>query len=150
MGLPPIVAIFFRERNWLFGVIEIGGAPAMLCGVIAAFRRRDAPQWLELLALAAIPVGLAISLYDFGGITTFTQLLEIAGSAGFLIGTYLLARDRESGYWWFTIMNIATGLLLYLEHYPLIVPQQILSVIIVLDARRIRRSRAKPVSLASI
>lgn len=118
MGLPPIVMIFFRERNWLFGAIELGGAPAMLCGLIVARTRKDAPRWLSRTALFAIPVGLGCSLYDFGGITTLNQLLEIAGSAGFLVGTYLLSKDQESGYGWFMLMNAATGWLLYIEKYP--------------------------------
>lgn len=139
LGLPPIVAIFFRERNWLFGSIELGGAPSMLCGLIAAFAAKKAPAWLDRIALAAIPIGLGLSLYDFGGLRTFNQGLEVAGSAGFLIGTYLLAKDDERGYWWFMLMNLSTGWLLYREGYPLFVPQQALSVVFIVDAYRVRR-----------
>jgi len=139
LGLPPIVWIFFLERDWIFGTIELGGVPAMLCGLIAAFNRKGAPSWLDRLALVAIPVGLGLSVWDFGGITTSTQLLEIAGSAGFLIGTYLLAKDRQSGYYWFMLMNVATGILLGLQGYYLFVPQQIISIILIADAYRVRR-----------
>ena len=139
-GLTPIVIIFFSERNWIFGIIELGGAPAMLCGLISARTRKGAPKWLDRIALAVIPIGLGYSLYDFGGITTLNQLLEIAGSTGFLVGTYLLSKDRSSGYRWFVLMNAATAWLLYIEGYPLFVPQQILSAIFVTDAHRVYRS----------
>ena len=141
LGLPPIVWIFFLEKDWIFGSIEIGGAPAMMCGLIAAFSRKDAPSWLDKLALVAIPVGLILSAWDLGGINTGTQLLEIAGSGGFLVGTYLLAKDHESGYYWFMLMNVATGILLGIQGYYLFVPQQILSIFLIADAHRIRRSR---------
>lgn len=87
---------------------------------------------------------LGYSFYDFGGITTLTQLLEIGGSAGFLVGTYLLSKDRQSGYGWFMLMNVTTGWLLYIENYPWFVPQQVLSVIFIIDAYRVRRSRSAP------
>jgi hypothetical protein len=78
------------------------------------------------------------SFLDFGGINTLNQWLEIAGSAGFLIGTYLLAHDNRRGYGWFFVMNAATAWLLGRQGYLLFVPQQILSVILVLYALRMR------------
>jgi hypothetical protein len=89
LGLPPIVIMLCMKQNWIFAAIEIGGAPAMLCGLIAAFSRKDAPKWLDRLAVVAVPVGLALSLLDLGFSRPLTQGLEIGGSAGFLIGTYL-------------------------------------------------------------
>jgi hypothetical protein len=141
LGLPPIVAIFFIERDWIFGLVELGGAPAMLCGLIAAFNRKSAPKWLDRLAIAAVPVGFTLSVWDFGGITTLTQFLEILGSAGFLVGTYLLAKDRQSGYYWFLIMNVTTGVLLGIQGYYLFIPQQALSILLILDAYRVRKTR---------
>ena len=143
LGLPPIVAIFFLEKDWIFGSIELGGAPAMLCGLVAAFSRKDAPKWLDWLALGAVPVGLVLSVWDLGSFGSLTQLLEVAGSAGFLIGTYFLAKDREVGYYWFMLMNLTTGTLLYIQDYYLFVPQQILSVFLIVDAHRIRRKTAR-------
>ena len=143
LGLPFIVVCFFRERAWIFGWVEFGGLPSMLCGLIAARSRRDAPKWLDWTALAAIPIGIALSVHDFGGINTVSQWLEIGGSSGFLVGTYLLAKDRQSGYWWFLLMNAATGGLFYIQHHPAFVAQQIVSVAFNLDAYRIRRKAPK-------
>lgn len=139
LGLPFIVYMFLLKDDYLFAAIELGGAPAMLCGIIAATRRRAAPMWLDWIALGAIPIGLGYSLYYFGGVTTFDQGLEIAGSAGFLIGTYLLSKDREGGYNWFMLMNVATGWLLLRQGFPWFVPQQILSITFTMDARRVRQ-----------
>ena len=150
LGLVPFVIIFFKERNWLFGAIELGGMPAMLCGLIAAIRKRDAPTWLAYLALLAIPAGLGYSLYDFGGITTLNQGLEIGGSAGFLIGTFLLSRGRQSGYLWFLLMNGATAYLMYIENYLLLVLGQILSIVFTVDAFRTRTEKVGPGAVGSL
>ena len=144
VGLPPVVMILLLERDWILGAIEIGGLPAMLCGLVAAMSRKEAPKWLDRIALVAIPIGLTLSLLDHGGLASVTQLCEIGGSAGFLVGTYLLSKDRQSGYGWFMLMNVATGALLYLQNYVLFVPQQILSVVFIADAYRLRRARVGP------
>lgn len=152
MGLPFIVWMFFLERDWIFASIEIGGIPAMLCGLVVAFRRKNAPNWLNYLAIIAIPIGLALSAWDFGGISLSpgTQLLEILGSAGFLVGTLLLAKDYQSGYYWFMLMNVSTGILLGIQGNYLMFPQQILSVALIYDAHRIRRRWRLEQSSASL
>ena len=128
----------------MFMSLEAGGAPAMLCGLLVGIRRKDAPKWLDLIALLVIPIGLAMSLLDFRSIPLLNHILEFAGSAGFLIGSYLLAKDRISGYGWFFLMNAATAWLLYIEHYPLFVPQQVVSIIFIIDAtvQRVKSLRA--------
>jgi hypothetical protein len=143
VGLPPVVAIFAVEQNWLFAAIEVGGAPAMMCGLVAAFSRKDPPAWLDQLALIAIPIGIIASLWNLGLSKPLAQGLEVAGSIGFLVGTYLLAKDREEGYRWFLVMNLATGILLGMQGYYLFVPQQILSIILIADAHRVRKRKNK-------
>ncbi len=137
LGLPPVLMIFYHEQDWLFGAVELGGTPAMFCGVIAAMSRKNAPAWLDRIALYAIPVGLAVTFLDFRDWHTFA--LQFLGSAGFLIGTYELSKDRQSGYNWFLLMNTATGALLYVQGRPFWLLQQILSIIFTFDARRVRR-----------
>lgn len=51
-----------------------------------------------------IVIGVSYSLYPFGGITAFSQVLEIGVTIGFLLGSFLLAKRRPSG-WLLDIMN---------------------------------------------
>jgi hypothetical protein len=73
-------------------------------------------------------LGVGYSWYDFGTLATLNQLLEMAMVAGFLIGTYLLAKQKHWGYLWFMLMNVANGVLMYREHYPWLVVQQAVSL----------------------
>lgn len=137
LGLPFAVGMIFVERGLPFSLIEIGGMPAMICGFISASRRGPAPRWLGLIALAVIPAGLTIS-YNHDDGTTFNRLLDFGGSAGFLIGIYLLSKDRPSGYLWFMLMNVTTVFLLFRQGYWWSVLQPILSFWFVSDAYRLR------------
>lgn len=135
IGLPPWVIIFIIERNWIVAALEAGGAPAMVLGLVIAVRGKGKePKWLDHIALVAIVLGFGYSLYDFGGLHTLTQWLEIGTVAGFLFGTYLLAKENASGYLWFIQMNVANGALMWVEHYPWLVLQQVVSLIFVVDA----------------
>ena len=143
LGLPAVLIVFYQEKNWIFGAVELGGMPAMLCGLIASFSLKDPPKILDKFALYAIPVGLFVTLFDFKSWSTF--LLQLFGSAGFLIGTRALSKrdekKQEQGYYWFFVMNIATALLFFVQERYLWIPQQIISVLFVLDALRVRRLR---------
>ena len=97
VGLPPWVFIFISERNWIAAAVESGGVPAMLIGLIAA--RQDHTQlheyvWLDHLAKLMILIGLGLSLYEFNGLATLNQFLELGIAAGFLMG--LLACQVKS------------------------------------------------------
>lgn len=117
----------------------------MLLGLVMAFRgtTKDPPAWLNRLAFVCAPFGLAVSCYDFGGLKTLNQWLEIGLVAGFLIGTYQLARDRASGYLWFVLMHVSCGWLMYIQGYPWLVAQQIASLGFILDAYVTRRQRTR-------
>jgi len=107
----------------------------MLIGLIIALRGSgQEPQWLDYIARIFILFGISYSLYDFGGITTINQILEIGIVSGFLIGTYLLAKKKENGYLWFMLMNISNTFLMYIENYPWLMLQQIISLAFVVDA----------------
>lgn len=144
VGLPPWVIIFVSWRNWIAASVEASGAPAMLLGLVLALRGSvgDPPKWLDRIALACIPLGFAYSLYDFGGLTTLTQWLEIGLVLGFLIGTYQLARDRASGYLWFVLMHITCGGLMGIQGYSWLLAQQVVSLGFIVYAYAIRRRRA--------
>jgi len=108
----------------------------MLLGLIIALRAdpRKAPRWLDQTAFVFIPLGFAYSLYDFGGLTTPNQLLEIGLVVGFLIGTYELAKERSDGYLWFVLMHVSCGWLMWIQGYPWLFLQQVVSLLFIADA----------------
>ncbi len=144
IGLPAWVIIFVSERNWMVASVEAGGAVVMVFGLVVALRGiKYAPRWLSSIARIAAIAGIAYSIHDFGGITQLTQVLELGIVAGFLIGTYLLAKQRPTGYLWFILMNCSNAILMGVEHYPWLVLQQIASLGFVMDAYFIQRHRAR-------
>lgn len=150
-GLPPWIIIFASWHNWIAASVEASGAPAMLLGIVLAFRgiTKDPPSWLRLLnylALICIPLGFAFSLYDFGGLKVVNQWLEIGLVAGFGVGTYLLANGRTSGfllngYLWYVLMHVSCGWLMWIQGYPWLLLQQVVSLGFILDAYLATRKR---------
>jgi hypothetical protein len=144
IGLPPWVFIFITEHNWIAAAVESSGVPAMLIGLSAA--RQGHTQfrqyvWLDRLARLMIITGLGLSLYDFGGLTTLNQVIELGVAAGFLLGTYLLAKSKPSGYFWLMLGNVSAASLMMRQGYYLLMAQQLLSLILVIDAYRVQRRR---------
>jgi hypothetical protein len=144
VGLPPWVFIFISERNWIAAAVESGGVPAMLIGLIAA--RQDHTQlheyvWLDHLAKLMILIGLGLSLYEFNGLATLNQFLELGIAAGFLMGTYLLAKSNPQGYFWLKAGNISAALLMMRQGYFLLMAQQVISLSLVIDAYRVQRRK---------
>lgn len=143
LGLPPWVVIFIQERNWIAASVEASGAPSMILGLVIALRglEKGAPKWLDWLALACIPFGFLYSFYDFGGFIALTQWLETALVAGYLVGTYLLAKERGSGYLWYILMHLACGYLMWHEGYPWLTLQQAISLALIVDAYATQRRK---------
>ncbi|MBI2055136.1 MAG: hypothetical protein HYT39_03515 [Candidatus Sungbacteria bacterium] len=146
VGLPPWVIIFVSWRNWIAASVEASGAPAMVLGLVIALRgtTKNPPRWLDHLALVCIPLGFGYSLYDFGGITTVNQWLEIGLVLGFLVGTYLLAKERASGYLWYVLMHVTCGWLMWIQGYPWLLLQQLVSLVFIVDAYRMTQKRRVP------
>lgn len=135
IGLPAWVVVFISEHNWIAAAVESGGAPSMLSGLIVACRGRGAePKWLTLLAKLSVVFGLALSLYEYGGITDISQVLELGIAAGFLLGTYLTAKDSPQGYLWLMLGNVSCSSLMGLEGFYILMVQQLVSLIFVVDA----------------
>lgn len=136
LGLPAWTIIFILERNWIAAALEIGGLPSMAMGLLVAIKGdvQKSPAWLNYLALICIAAGTIYSFYDFGGFSTFNQFLESALTLGYLIGTYLLAKKHSSGYLWFMLMNISCGWLMWIQNYPWLAIQQLISLGFIIDA----------------
>lgn len=144
VGLPAWLVIFILERNWIAAALELGTAPAMALGLIIAINGKGKePKWLDSVALGAIVLGLGFSLYDFRGITTWNQVLELGIVTGVLLGTYSLAKQRASGYLWFLGMNMSCATLMAIQGYWLLFCQQVVSFAFVADAYLIQRKLKK-------
>lgn len=145
IGLPGIVGILVLKHNWIFAALEVGGAPSMFLGLFIAIRGKGyEPKWLNHFAALTIFIGLGYSFYDFGGITSLTQWLEIGSVVGFLIGTYRLANEKADGYLWYLLMSATALLLFWIQDLTLLVAQQIVSTLFIVDAYLAwRRNRSK-------
>ena len=146
-GLPAWIFIFVFEHNWIAAAVESGGAPSMLMGLILARRGGGKePKGLDTIARIAVLMGIAISFYEFGGIKTLNQLLELGIAAGFLMGTYMMAKNKTQGYLWLMLGNVSCASLMGIEGYRVLMAQQLVSLVFVTDAflTRTKRSARKP------
>ena len=141
-GLPAWVVVFISEHNWIAAGVESGGAPAMIVGLIIALRGHGAgPRWLDTIAKISVFVGLALSVYEFGGIKTLSQFLELGIAAGFLMGTYMMAKDKAQGYFWLMLGNVSCASLMGIEGFFIMMIEQLVSFIFVADAFLVRRKK---------
>ncbi len=131
LGLPAWVLILSFKHNWIATAVETGGAPAMLFGLIAAWKGLDdTPPRYKTIAKwfvrVFLTIGIAYSVLDYGGITEWSQGLEIACMIGFLRGTNLLANKDPRGWPWFMLMNASMGILVMRDN-PILAAQQFIS-----------------------
>lgn len=147
-GLLPWVVVFASWRNWIAALLELSALPSMVIGLRAARQigtRVATPRLLDHIANICIVLGVALSFRDLGVMQQFTQWLEIGLVVGFLAGTYQLAHQRISGYWWLVFMHVSCAWLMYEQHSPWLVAHQILSIGFVAFAIRIRQLRKQVV-----
>lgn len=145
IGLPAWVILFVGRHNWIAAFVELSGFPAMILGFIIAIRgiEKEPPKFLNHLALIAIPCGIAISVWDFAGITTLNQCLELLLVFGFLVGTYMLAKEYPYGYVFYAIMNISCALLMWIQDWFWLFLQQCLSLGFVVFAFKVANNDKK-------
>lgn len=140
-GLPAWLIVFITEENWIATAVEAGGVPAMLVGLLIALRGQGSePKWLDYISRISVVSGLAISFYEYGGLNTICQFLELGIAAGFLLGTYFTARDMIQGYFWIMLGNVACSTLMGIQGYYILMVQQLVSLIFVTDAYLARKN----------
>lgn len=137
LGVPAWVIILVSKHDWIAAAIEAGGVPAMLFGLLNACRNTDtAGKTLDLIAAlftyAALVLGVGYSLYDYRGLTSGSQILEIGVMIGFLLGSYLLAKKNTYGWLFFMLMNGSMASLMLLQQKPLLTIQQLVSLCFVI------------------
>ena len=133
LGVPAWVIILVGKHDWIAASIEAGGIPAMSFGLFNVYRNTAIPNKVfDFIASFAtylfLTLGVCYSLYDYGGITSISQLLELGVTFGFLIGSYLLAKNRLLGWPFFMLMNGSMGALMLIQHKPLLAVQQLVSL----------------------
>lgn len=137
LGVPAWVIILVGKHDWIAASIEAGGVPAMLFGLINACQNTDSPNKTfdfvtSMITYAALIFGVSYSVYDYGGFTSGSQLLEIGVMIGFLLGSYLLAKKNSFGWLFFMLMNVSMASLMFLQHKPLLSIQQLVSLCFVI------------------
>ena len=133
LGVPAWIVILVGDRNWIAASIEAGGVPAMLFGLFNVYQRVKIPsRRLDLLAsfftYASLLLGVGYSLWERSGITSLSQILEIGVMIGFLLGSYLLAKDDLRGWLFFMLMNGSMAGLMLMQGKPILTVQQLLSL----------------------
>jgi hypothetical protein len=120
LGVPPWVIILARNHNWIALMVEAGGVPAILLGILVAVKQLErAPTkivvGINIFVCGLVVVGIMRSMYDFGGITSLSQILECGVMVGFLFGTFLLAQRDRHGWLCFMLMNVSMGSLMAMQ-----------------------------------
>lgn len=118
LAIPTWLITFIQHRNWIAAALEVGGVPAAVLGLQKARKGQVALLWqrgVDIFTGLMVAIGLSYSLYDRGGITSITQLLEMAAVAGYLVGANQMSKERRSGWYWFGVMNGATALLMIVQ-----------------------------------
>lgn len=150
VGLPAWLVILAYESDWMVTLVEAGGAPSMILGLVIPLRRLDEvasdrreklERRLDHFARASAVLGFGVSVYHFGGMTQLSQWAELGVVIGFLVGTYRLAKDHLDGYLWFLLMNASASTLMYMQGYKWLGLQQVASLLFVIDAYFMKRSK---------
>jgi hypothetical protein len=132
-GVPAWVIILLGEQNWIAASIEAGGVPSMFLGLYTVYKCSNPQNNLfdkvaSFSTYGSITLGVSYSLIDYGGITSFSQVLEIGVMVGFLLGSYLLAKNNRRGWLFFMLMNGSMATLMLIQHKPLLAIQQLVSL----------------------
>lgn len=133
LGVPAWVVILLGHHDWIAASIEAGGIPSMLFGLYTVYTSPRPPSLrfdrvASIFTYTFIALGIGYSLLDYGGLTSVSQLLEMGVTAGFLLGSYLLAKNNPGGWLLFMLMNTSMAALMHLQHKPLLALQQLVSL----------------------
>ena len=147
IGLPAWLIIFADLHDWIAGSVEASGLPAVVLAMVMAVKGRDyePPRWLDRTAILCMILGVGCSLWDFGGLNQLSQWLEVGVAIGFLVGTYMLAKEQPLGYIFYIFMHLCCARLMWIQDYPWLFWQQVASLVFIVDAYYTTRRRKKVV-----
>lgn len=137
LGVPAWVIILVGKHDWIAASIEAGGIPAMMFGLYNVYMNPETPniifdQFASFCTYSFLIIGICYSLFDYGGISTASQVLEMGVMVGFLVGSYLLAKKNLYGWLFFMLMNVSMASLMLLQNKPLLSVQQLVSLCFVI------------------
>jgi hypothetical protein len=137
LGVPAWVMILISEHDWIAASVEAGGVPSMFLGLVTVYRHSGSAQKSLDFTAATFTYGFLIfgtgySIYDYGGITSASQVLEIGAMLGFLLGSYLLAKNNLRGWLFFMLMNASMAALMFIQHKHILSIQQLISLCFVI------------------
>ena len=139
VGVPAWVIILISKHDWIAASIEAGGVPSMLFGLFTVYQNAESPNKIfdmiaSFFTYGFLILGVSYSVYDYGGITSVSQILEIGVMIGFLIGSYLLAKNNSYGWLFFMLMNGSMASLMLIQNKPFLSIQQVVSLCFVIYA----------------
>ena len=137
LGVTAWVIILLGKHDWIAASIEAGGVPSMLFGLYTVYKNSKHPNRLfdriaSGFTYSFIASGVGYSLFDYGGITSISQVLELGVMIGFLLGSYLLVKNNKTGWLFFMLMNGSMATLMLLQQKPLLSVQQLVSLCFVI------------------
>ena len=137
IGIPAWVILLVSKNSWIVAAIDLGSIPSMILGIVSAWKKgakvnKAFDMFVKFFTFFMIMAGISYSIYFFHGITTFSQVLEILITFGFLLGSYLLAKKNPAGWLLFALMCICMGALMFLQGKFLLIFQQGVSLVVVI------------------
>jgi hypothetical protein len=137
IGMPAWVILLAGKNNWVVAAIDLGSVPSMILGIIIAWKQNIEINkvfdiFVKFFTFFMIMLGTFYSIYYFHGITTFSQILEILITFGFLLGSYLLAKKNPAGWLLFALMCTCMGILMLIQDKMLLVFQQGISLVVII------------------
>jgi hypothetical protein len=137
IGIPAWVILLAGKNNWVVAAIDLGSVPSMILGIIIAWKQdiqvnKIFDIFVKFFTFFMIMLGTIYSIYFFHGITTFSQILEILITFGFLLGSYLLAKRNPAGWLLFALMCTCMGILMLIQDKILLVFQQGISLLVII------------------
>jgi hypothetical protein len=137
VGIPAWIILLVSKNNWIIAAIELGSIPSMVLGLVTAWKQNTQVNKLfdmvvKFFTFFMIILGISYSIYYFHGITTFSQILEILATVGFLSGSYLLAKSNPVGWLLSALTCTSMGILMLLQDKTLLIFQQGISLVVVI------------------
>ena len=144
IGIPFWLILFKIQNNSIALALEASAIPSIVIGLIFSVKGLDKkePFWIKYVVICSIVYGLHQSISYYNGINNEIQITEIIMAFTFLIGNYYLTKGQNICYLYYILMHISCIYLMYLNEYHGLMVQQLISIIFVVDAYIISKSKA--------